>query len=472
MELKSQSPQTTIQCYHSIVNGAAVKQLYQEFTPSSLNFSGKNLQSYNFERSIENFGGSFSFTVKEDIEKINNPNVETLFMDKVQPLDIIVISESGSENSIDFIGVVTTISIGGVASNLNKVITVSGKSIEWLFLFYNINADIGAVIFQNNEANKAFITDLATKGGNDGYAMKDIVQSSINAFRDRTAIRKTGNSAREASNYLIGEVIDYWFGDDYINASSDKFLYPISSNLFDSGKINVIDYIKKLLPPPVYEIFCEINDKNKPVLTFREVPFSNPTTDYKIDANILTDFTQTRNCEEVYTAFLPYVEGSSQSPEFYLNLAKGQNLTKKGYNTAEKDLDKAKIYGYQLLTCSFCGYNSDEDSAKKSLDNIKSLSGKMKEWFSNMDEMYSGDLTIVNLTNETNINTSVKKTRNARMGEWVSFAGGLFYITSEKHNWMFGDNPTINYQVIRGGDYSSGSFKPLKRISASYREFE
>lgn len=472
MEVKSQSPQPTIQCYHSIVDGTAVKQLYQEFTPSSLNFSGKNLQSYNFERSIENFGGSFSFTVKEDIEKINNPNVETLFMDKVQPLDIIVISESGSENSIDFIGVVTTISIGGVASNLNKVITVSGKSIEWLFLFYNINADISAVIFQNEAANNSFKIDLASKGGNDGYAIKDIVSASINAFRDRTCIRKTGNTARDASNYLIGEVIDYWFGDDYINASSDKFLYPISSNLFDSGKINVIDYIKKLLPPPVYEIFCEINDKNKPVLTFREVPFSNPTSEYKIDADLLTDFTQTKNCEEVYTAFMPYLEGSSQSPEFYMRKTNAEGLTIKGYNASNTDADKIKIFGFQLLTCSFVGYNSDEENSKTTMENMKILSGKMKEWFSNMDEMYSGDFTIVNMTNETNVIPSVKKTRNARMGEWVSFAGGLFYITSEKHNWMFGDNPTINYQVIRGGDYSSGSFKPLKKISASYREFE
>lgn len=462
MNVRSQSPQPIIKCYHSIVNGKASQTLYQEFTPSSLNFSGKNLQSYNFERSLDDFGGNFSFTVKEDIEDINTPEHETLFMDRVQSLDVIVISENGSDEKIDFIGVVTKISIGGVASNLNKVITVSGKSIEWLFLFYNINADISGVIFQNDAANKAFLTDLASNGGDDGYSLKDIVKASITAFKDRTAIKEQGNTARDASNYVIGDIIDLWFGTDYINASSDKFLYPISSNLFDSGKINVIDYIRKLLPPPVYEIFCEINSKNEPVLTFRQVPFDNPKAEYSIDPDLLTDFTQTKNCEEIYTAFLPYVEGSSQSPEFYMKLANAKGLTERGYNGAERNVDKVKIYGYQLLTCSFVGYNSDQESAKETLDNIKSLSAKLKKWFSYLDEMYSGDFTLVNITDDS----------YAKIGEWIKFAGGLFYITAEKHNWMYGENPTINYQVIRGGDYTNGEFKPMKRISASYREFD
>lgn len=461
MNVRSQSPQPIIKCFHSIIDGKAAHKLYQEFTPSSLNFSGKNLQSYNFERSLDDFGGNFSFTVKEDIEDINTPEHETLFMDRVQSLDVIVISENGSEK-IDFIGVVTKISIGGVASNLNKVITVSGKSIEWLFLFYNINADISAVIFQNEAANNSFKLDLASKGGNDGYPLKDVVKACITAFRDRTAIKEQGNTARDASNYVIGDIIDLWFGTDYINASSDKFLYPISSNLFDSGKINVIDYIRKLLPPPVYEIFCEINSKNKPVLTFRKVPFDNPTAEYSIDPDLLTDFTQTKNCEEVYTAFLPYLEGSSQSPEFYIRKTNAEGLTIKGYNASNTDADKIKIFGFQLLTCSFVGYNSDEENSKTTMDNMKILSGEMKKWFSNMDEMYSGDFTLVNITDDS----------YAKIGEWIKFAGGLFYITAEKHNWMYGENPTINYQVIRGGDYTNGEFKPLKRISASYREFD
>ena len=130
MDVKYQAPQPTIQCYHSSIkvsqgsaadvvnNIIATQKSYYDFTPESRYLSGKNLQSYNFERSLDNFGGSFSFTVKEDISS------ENLFMDEVEPLDIIKISESGSEQKIDFIGVVTKISIGATASTLNKVVTI------------------------------------------------------------------------------------------------------------------------------------------------------------------------------------------------------------------------------------------------------------------------------------------------------------------------------------------------------------
>ena len=137
MDVTAQAPQPTIKCYRSVSGGKAVKVLYQTFSPNSLYTAGRNLQSYNFERSIDNFGGSFSITVKEDTEKVSNT-----FMDKVQPLDIFVFSESGSSQKVDFIGVVTTISIGAIASSLNKVLTISGKSIEWLYTYYNINCDI------------------------------------------------------------------------------------------------------------------------------------------------------------------------------------------------------------------------------------------------------------------------------------------------------------------------------------------
>ena len=69
MEVISQAPQPTIKCYRSIINGKASNYCYMGFSPNSIYESGRNLHSYNFERSLENFGGSFSFTIKEDTEK-------------------------------------------------------------------------------------------------------------------------------------------------------------------------------------------------------------------------------------------------------------------------------------------------------------------------------------------------------------------------------------------------------------------
>ena len=456
MEVLSQAPQPTIICYHSIVNGAAANIPYQEFTPNSADTSGQNLQSYNFERSIDNFGGSFSFTVKEDTEKITST-----FMDKVQPLDVVVISESGSNNKIDFIGVITTISVGGIASNLNKIVTISGKSIEWLYSYFNINCDIQIEVFNNESANKTFLTDLAKRDGEEGISIKDIVIASVDAFRKQVSGLKNTDSINSViTNFLIGDLIDIWFGNDFVKTSDDKFAYPISSNLFTSGKINVIDYLKNLIPSPLYEIFGYIDDSNKPKLAVRKVPFEKPEAKYVIDPNHLTDYTLTRSCEEVYTAFLTYIEGTELSPDFYMHLAAAEG-TVKGYNFAQPNKEKAAKYGYQLLTCSFVGYNSSPE-AKTDKSIIEELNKELEEWFSNLDEMYTGDFTLVNITNE----------KHAKIGEWLGFAGGLYYVISEKHSWNYGDNPMINYQVIRGGEYPDGKFKPVKKLSAVYKEFE
>lgn len=460
MTVERQAPQPTIKCFHSVDGNNAVQSLYQEFTPSSSDISGKNLQSYNFERSLENFGGSFSFTVVEDIVSDNT------FMDAVQPLDIIVISENG-DNKVDFIGVVTTISIGGIASNLAKTVTVSGKSIEWLLCYLNIDCDIKCTIFNNRSANNIFITDLANNDGKEGISISDIVIASLKTFRTYVSVLKDEGSKEGSSlitNFLVGDIIDSWFGGEWKNwveGDTEKFAYPISSNMFESGKTNVIDYIKKLLPQPVYEIFSYIDDSNNPKLMVRTVPFDNPSAAYSIRPELITDYTLTRNCEEVYTSFFAYIEGTKQSPDFYMGVATATDDKMKGYNFSQLNKDKAALYGYQLLTCSFVGYNAEKD-AKSDTDKIQNLNENLAKWFSRLDEMYAGDITFVNLTN----------TKKAKIGEWVKFAGGLFYVNSERHSWTYGDNPMINYQVTRGGKYSNGNFTPLKNLSAIYKEFE
>lgn len=453
MEVISQAPQPTIKCYHSILNGKAVKNLYQEFTPTSNYIAGKNLLSYNFEKSIDDFGGSFSFSVKEEV--VSN-YINLTFMDEVQPLDIIEISESGMEQRIDFIGVVTKVSFGGIASNLNKTVTVSGKSIEWLFTYYNINTDMKACIFQNEEANNTFKTMLSNKNGSSPMRIKEIVDASYKMFKERTEENK------DISNFVIGDLIKLWYGNDIFSVVDESFLFPISSNLFEEGKINVIDYIKKLLPSPIYEIYGTVNSLGKPKIVVRKVPYDNPIGIYTILPNLLIDFTLTKSCEEVYTAFMPYIEGSSQSPEFYMNLTAAESNKEKGYDAATVNKNKVGIYGYQLLTCSFAGYNPED--AKNDINNtqLKKLASDMNNWFGRLDDMYNGDFSIVNLPEKG----------AAKIGSWIRFAGGLFYINAEKHTWQYGDNPIINYQVSRGAEYINGMFKPLKKLSYVYREFD
>lgn len=445
MEIISQSPQPIISCYSSISKTNKVQaELYEVFSPNSSYVTGKNLQSYVFEESSpNNFDGSFSFTVKED------ENVGDLFMDKVQPLDVIVISEDGGK-TYSFIGVVTSVSIGCVASNLQKVVTVSGKSIAYLFKYLNINTDIKTVSFNSN--NKQLIWDLAKKQGEEAIKISEIAQKSFDVFIRATTANKN------ISNFLVGELITLWYGSNFLDVSDVTFYYPISSNMFTSGSITYIDYIHKLMPSPIYEVYGIVKN-NIPKLRIREVPFDLPHAKNPINPVCLKDFTLTRNCEEVYTAFMPYLEGSPQSPSFYMNLSTGQSVEEKGYECAKTNNDKVAKYGFQLLTCSFVGFspNGNLDTKKMS-----ELSDKMNRWYSRLDEMYNGDITIVNYLSHT----------HSKVGEWISMCGGEFYVTKATHSWNFGDNPSINYEITRGGVYSTtGEFSPIKKISASYQEF-
>ena len=157
---------------------------------------------------------------------------------------------------------------------------------------------------------------------------------------------------------------------------------------------------------------------------------------------------------------MTYIEGTDNAPSFYMDIQAAKD-TQKGYNVSEPVKDKIAKYGYQLLTCSFVGYNNDP-KAKIDQTIIQDLNKKLARWFSNLDEMYTGDFTIVNLTKE----------KPARIGEWLKFANGLYYVITERHSWNYGDNPMINYQVTRGGEYLNGVFKPVKKLSAIYKEFE
>ena len=203
---------------------------------------------------------------------------------------------------------------------------------------------------------------------------------------------------------------------------------------------------------------------NKPKLGVRKVPFDNPESKYKIKPVYLTDFTLTRSCEEVYTAFMPYIEGSSMSADFYMNLTAAESGKENGYNAALSNQEKVSIYGYQLLTCSFVGYNQNPKTGEEGIDNdlMKDLTERLNKWFGNLDDMYNGDFTMVNITKE----------KVAKIGDWIGFADGLFYINSANHTWNFGDNPMINYQVSRGGKWVNGEFKPLDNLSVVYREFD
>ena len=332
--------------------------------------------------------------------------------------------------------------------------------------------------------------ESSTEGGKTIY-VKYAVNTIFSHFVKATV------SSGGISTTKIGEMIKYFFDCDdssigNLNVDESlKFDLPISSNLFTNSTVKLIDFIKNLLPNPLYEVFATVGQNlplasetleyshyvDKPYLTIRRVPFSASNwaklanksieNEVKIPSFLLTDYTFNRSDEEIYTFFMPYVEGSQQSADFYQKI----NASANGYQCGTTLKEKYQKYGYRPLICNFIGYgipsktDKEQDAANTNLtDALSSLAAEMAEQYGNLDLMYKGDLTIANIKDSSFVLPSI--------GSVIPFCGGQFYVTTEKHSWKFGNVPTINYSLERGGKYIKGVFSQLTGLSRRFAELE
>lgn len=463
-----QSPSPTIKCYHSFLEGHPLYYIFSASSPEQYK-SGKNLQSYQFSRSTNQTTGDFSFTIKEET---NNSNTANLFFDYVDIFDVITIKENAlaTDSNVDFYGVVTNISFSASANGLQKLISIQGKSIEYLFETLTIATDVTAMSFAGqywNTDNANITLKLTQNKSNVSVkeALQTIYDDFVNSVRKNTSL----------SNFRIADVIQYWYSDketknlDIFDVDDNlKFYFPIASNMYSNNAVNYISYIRGILPSNVYEMFGTVIN-GKPKIKIRLMPFSekswNNLIPNNIDSSILTDYTLQRSGEEVYTAFLAYIQGSPLDPEF---MARAMGTIKGNPNA--KMIEKAQIYGYKPLQCNFIGYPQNfvkenievknEENEKMSLQEaVGELTKTMAEWYGNLDEMYDATIGIVN--------TSIAI---PRIGEKIRFLKGEFYITTETHTWNYGAAQKISYQCERGGDYINGKFTPLKGVSSALGE--
>lgn len=252
-----------------------------------------------------------------------------------------------------------------------------------------------------------------------------------------------------------------------------KYNYPISSNPFGNTTVKLFEYVKNLLPNNVYELFG-VMENGTPRIRIREMPYGKIIdgkenyeeflklykASYNIPASLITDYTLSLSNEQIYTSFMSYLEGSSMSSEQYLIT----NAKEGGYESAAIDKDKMSVYGYSLLRANFLGYQDDvkqeEDQKKTIAKKFEELNQKLRLWYGRLDEMYTGDITVVN----------VKGQKFPTIGEVLNLCGGYFYITAETHSWRYGDTPKINYKLDRGGFYTKDSFSRMTGISKQYAE--
>lgn len=419
------------------------------------------LQSYNFTRSVSNIDGSFSISIKATSVNSN----DNIFVNEINPLDIVAIYEE-SKLSLDFLGIVSDIGFASTATQGGGIIQISGKSIDSLFNRYKISVDKTAMASFNAKASDIDNSNELLKKNPDTNTweplkLNEIIRISWNKFNQGVEKNK------EISNFKIGEIIRHFYGDEFWDKDEGniEFQYPIANHLFKDGESKFIDYLKELLPEKIYECFGTIKN-NKPILKIRQVPFTeerwnNLNKANEISLNTLTDFYFRRTDNEVYTSFFSYIQGSTESPDFYRAIT----ATSKGYEsyrTSDTDAEKASLYGYEPLFLNFTGYpsgfgdkktkNNTEDSVIKK---FTELNKKAKEMYSRLDEMYSGNFSLIR-TSEGYI---------PKAGERAKISNIEFYINDEKHVWQYGKLITISYNISRGGSYTNGKFSKGNIVS-------
>jgi hypothetical protein len=210
----------------------------------------------------------------------------------------------------------------------------------------------------------------------------------------------------------------------------------------------------------------------------RQVPYGDPDNGnddwkkldiYLISPISLTAYDLDQSDEEIYTFFASYLIGSAMSREFYLAVNQTSND-----EFVKKNADKAAVYGFRPLEITFVGYDRGGNTKNKAIGGLTDYIGKMNErasyWYSRLDDMYSGSVTICTDFNEP--------ATNPRVGCRAKFLGGEFYINKADHAWNYGGTPTIKLALSRGMMYDEkGKMRAagegiIKNVGRRFRELE
>jgi hypothetical protein len=268
---------------------------------------------------------------------------------------------------------------------------------------------------------------------------------------------------------------------DFIDTNLDMFTYGkkdsdfsynIANCIFNQGQNSLVEMWKNILPNPVYEIYGYCDRAGKPGIMARESPFDKDTWRLlqatKVNPISLKGYNLARSDEEVYTVFNTWLEGSTMGHDFYtvVNQYKGED------SAVVIDDDKLSIYGYRPLEVAFRGYDRSKNIKDESQDlnqKFKALNERVKLWYSRLDDMWSGTVTLTTNFNEPDC--------NPRIGERLLFLDGEFYIKKSDHAWAYGGTPTNTLTVSRGmvykdGEMTKGAEGILQKLGDEMREIE
>ena len=403
------------------------------------------LLAYSFSESVGDLEGSFSFSIENTYT-----GKGTNTFGSIPIRSIVKIYEGGEKPA--FVGIIRVRYQGATmtAQGIRRAITFSGKSIISCIAEYTLSLDVRIQAVADAVSKNI---DLTTKLAGQKLSIKSFMQITWEHFEKTSkqfGISTTG----------LADIIEKFIGGPgnfiEVTGKEQEIRYDVACIFYNATNNVIADVWRNILPKPVYEFFsrCEAGE---PKIIARQVPFNKEDWSkldiYEISPVSLTGYELRQSDEEVYTAFASYIIGSAMDRKFYL----GVNQTGND-DIVFHDTEKQKIYGFKPLEIDFHGYdrqgneNEEWNEKKPKLkDALRALNEMAAYWYSRLDEMYSGTLSIC--TDFKNPKT------NPRAGCRAKFMGGEFYIEKAEHNWKLSGTPIIKLTVSRGMcyDYNSGT---------------
>lgn len=407
------------------------------------------LLSYSFTESIQDMVGSFNFSIAGG----NNSLFDTL-----KPLHIIKIYEGLTKPS--FVGVIThkNISTSMTDKGVKRSISFSGKSVTSFIAEFQLILDLkllsaGRKVLHAQTVQEDFILGLNELQSATPLKIGDFLRKTWELYLKYTGIGKPSSNTpvhgkAGGANIAVYNIINAFMNSSFFEVgNAEEIPLPIANTFFNQDINTIIQIWQCILAPPVYEMFSRVNVDGMPKVVVRETPFDssvwktlNITT---IKASELIDYSLNLSNEEVYTTYLAYLEGSQLDANQYIVINAADAKTKNESIFAIDD-QKFEMYGLRMCQVNFRGYSKVEDD-DTIIATMAKYSKRLKEWFSHLDEMYVGSITIVNRFDGKD---------KVRIGERVKFLGGEFYVRNATHSFSYGQAPTISLQVIRGAKYT------------------
>lgn len=422
----------------------------------------KVIQSYSFSYSRNSVDGNFNITFYPDTEIETPTGVETVsFIDQIDIMDVVLFYEDDAKShaiSPVFTGVIKNKKFVGQMSEsgLTRRLSVSGIGITGLVSQFYVNLDTKACVLTNSTAQNAEITKSLTMNIMNETSLQNVISKIWEHFVDIST--KYANVV----TIDIKDMLERFIGKSVFKY--DEVLpikYPVGCVFNGESTQDFYSVIDNIIPQPYYEKFAYMDSNGKQRIKIRVSPF-NPSkwkllSLKKINPIQIKNISIEQSDSEVYTAFYAYIANSPMEED------KMQLLTTQitGDSAADIDKDKFKTYGYRLLSAHFLGYvKPDGKDDYKTADYLNGVISDMKSWYGKIDEMYSGNISLV-----TTYGDQLDKFINP--GDRVSVFGAEFYVDGVTHSWSFGQGGETNISVSRGGKYDNGVFKKIEGITSN-----